>query len=153
MIHLLTPHWKEKQWFCPENLEKRKQWFWLHHIIHKFLAWYNVWNCLNLPFLLFPTVKDALTCVKIFIFILSLYISKDYSLWLKIIFFSRRKITNIPWTPHIMLIKFLSFSHSVCQGKGQPSVLCCSVGWLSHRVVSGGLLAEHVVLLLLYNSS
>ena len=46
-----------------------------------------------------------------------------------------------------MLIKFLSFSHSVCQGKGQPSILCCLVGWLPCRHgINGRLLAGHPVL-------
>lgn len=40
---------------------------------------------------------------------------------------SRRKIINIPWTPHIMLIKFLSSSRWVYQGQRLPcEVGCCS---------------------------
>lgn len=94
-------------------------------------------------------MKDASIFVKMEkFFILMLYFTNDYYLWFeKYFFFFRGKITNIPWTPHIMLIKFLSFSHSVYQGKGQPSILCYSVGWSPHRNgTNGRLSAERPVL-------
>ena len=36
---------------------------------------------------------------------------------------NRRKITNIPWTPYVVLIQFLSFSHTPCQGKHPKNAL------------------------------
>lgn len=99
--------------------------------------WYNLVN------VFFLNQAPQTMCLLLFTSFQRLYfiVAKGYYLWLH--FFSRRKVTNIPRTPHIMLIKFLSFNHSVCQGKGQTQGFYCSMEWLLHRyVVSGSFLAE-----------
>ena len=104
-------------------------------------------NHVNLSFLLFPVVKDASNFCKDLKIFPSSVILYQWLFMIKNFFLFRRKITNIPWTPYIMLIKFLSLNHSVCQGKGQPSILRCSVGWLPCRHgINGRLLAGHPVL-------
>lgn len=54
------------------------------------------------------------------------FLQKELHLFIWYIFFlPRRKILNIPRTPHIMLIKFLSLSRWVYPGKAKSAFVLC----------------------------